>query len=84
VSVVNMVCSNEILTDDDLTAWIDSFNPIDNHWSEGVVPDDYYLHVNRKHFLRSLYFNFLSCDDDEFDAVNASVISKHLLAFLVE
>jgi len=84
VDVVNMVCSNEILTNDDFIEWIDSFDPSDNKWWEGTVPNDYYLHVNCKHFLRSLYFNFLSCDDDEFDAINASEISKHLLTFLVE
>ena len=85
VAVVNMVCSNEVLTDEDLITWINSFDPSSDDWAKyDVVPDNYYQYVNWKHFLRSLYFNFLNCGDDEFDVVNASVITKHLLTFLVE
>jgi len=81
IFVINAVCACKILTNEDLTAWIDSFNPTENEWWKGNVPNDYYLHVNRKNFLRSLYFNFLS-PNDELEAVDPSAIAKHLLAFL--
>jgi len=82
VFVVKAVCANKILTNDDLMAWIDSFNPTDNEWWNGTVPNDYYLHVNRINFLRSLYFYFRS-PNNEFETVDPSAIAKHLLTFLV-
>jgi len=82
VFVVNAVCANKILTNDDLMAWIDSFNPTDNEWWNGTIPNDYYLHVNRKNFLRSLYFYFPS-PNNELEAVDPSATAKHLLTFLV-
>ena len=81
VSVVNAVCCNNILTNDDLIGWIDSFAATINQQQDMNI-NDYYLQVNHKHFLRSLYFNFLSCND-EFDTVDTSVICKHLLTLLV-
>jgi len=83
VGVVNMVCSNETLTNDDLMAWLGGFAQAGNWW-EGDVPGDYYQKVNTKHFLRSLYFNFLSCKDDEFDVITASMICKCLRELLAD
>ena len=84
VVVINSVCSNETLTHDDIISWIDSFNLADKKWWKGTVPDDFNLHVNRKHFMRSLYVNFLSCDDNEFDNIRVKDICEHLRSFLVD
>jgi hypothetical protein len=83
IFVVNAVCANKILTNEDITAWIDSFNFTDNEWWNGTIPNDYYLHVNCKNFLRSLYFNFLS-PNDELEIVDPIAIVKHLRAILVD
>ncbi|MCL2171088.1 MAG: DUF2785 domain-containing protein [Defluviitaleaceae bacterium] len=80
---VNAVCANNILTNEDLIAWVDSFNPNDKEWWNGAIPGDYYLHVNRKNFLRSLYFNFLA-PSDELEIVDPKAIAEHLLVCLLD
>ena len=66
-----------ILTAKELMDWIDSFNMSDNEWWKGTVPGDYYLHVNRKNFMRSLYFKLLPHSGYE-------EVCKHMLGFLAE
>jgi len=82
VPVVNMALSHEILTEDELKAWIKGFYPTDKMWYEGTVPEDYYIHVNRKYFMRSLYFNFMVCEEDEFDNVRVKEMCGFLLDLL--
>ena len=82
VAVVNMAISHEILTEDELKAWIKNFCPTNKAWYDGTVPDDFYIHVNRKYFMRSLYFNFMECDEDEFDTVRVKEMSGFLLDLL--
>ena len=84
VGTVNAVLSNEKLNTGDVKAWLDSFYADDPDEDDKVTPDDYYLKVNRKHFMRSLYFNFLECADDEFNAVAVRELQTHLLERLVE
>jgi len=64
-------------TNAELIEWIDSFNMADNEYWKGIFPDDYYLHVNKKIFMRSLYFRLLADDDYK-------EICEHMLGFLVE
>ena len=71
------VAYREVLRNEELIAWIDSFNMADNEYWKGTMPDDYYLYVNRKNFMRSLYFKLLS--DGDYDE-----ICKFILGFLVE
>ena len=71
------VIYREILTIEELIEWIDSFNMADNQWWKGSMPADYYLHVNRKNFMRSLYFKLLPDKDYE-------KICEFMLGFLVE
>ncbi|MCL2187873.1 MAG: DUF2785 domain-containing protein [Defluviitaleaceae bacterium] len=79
VRVVNAACCNNMLSNDDLVAWLDSFNfHVSNAWWEGTIPNDFYMHVNIKHFMRSLYFNFLSCGDNKWNSVYAKTIYKYL------
>jgi hypothetical protein len=71
------VIYREVLTIDEIINWIDSFGAAEGMNWKGSIPADYYLHVNRKHFMRSLYFKLLSDKDYE-------KICKHMLGFLVE
>jgi len=69
----------KIFTTDELIDWIDSFNMADNEYWKGTMPDDYYLYVNRKNFMRSLYFRLQSQISTEgFDE-----ICKHMHSFLI-
>lgn len=74
---VQMVIWCEILTTQELTTWIDSFDPAAKMDWSGPVPDNYYLHVNRKNFMRSLYFTLLADKDYE-------EICKHMVGFLAK
>jgi len=84
VGTVNAVLSNEKLRIGEIKDWLDSFYTDDPDEDDFVYPDDYYLKVNRKHFMRSLYFNFMECADDEFDEVSVRELQAHLLERLVE
>ncbi|MCL2363828.1 MAG: DUF2785 domain-containing protein [Defluviitaleaceae bacterium] len=84
VGVINSVLSNEVLNAGDIKNWLDNFYVDDPDEDDFVYPDDFYLKVNRKHFMRSLYFNFLECTDDEFDNVAVRELQMHLLEWLVE
>ena len=76
VVFMNVIWS-EVLTTEELTGWIAGFNMADNEWWNGSMPEDYYLHVNRKNFMRSLYFKLLADKDYE-------KICEFMLGFLVE
>lgn len=76
-AAVMMVIWSEALASDDIIAWIDGFNMADNEWWKGSVPSDYYPHINRKNFMRSLYFKLLA--DGDFEA-----ICEHMKGFLIE
>ena len=71
------VIYREVLTNEDIIRWIDSFNMGDKEWLRGTMPDSYYLYVNRKHFMRSLYFKLLS--DSGYPG-----ICEHMLTFLAK
>ena len=69
----------KIFTTSELISWIDSFNMADNEYWKGTMPDNYYLYVNRKNFMRSLYFRLQSQISTEgFDE-----ICKHMQSFLI-
>jgi len=75
-----VVTDRKVFTSKELIAWIDSFNMADNEYWKGTMPDDYYLYVNRKNFMRSLYFRLQSQISTEgFDE-----ICKHMRGFLLE
>jgi len=76
------ICSSELLTTVDIIAWVDSFD-MGNKERE-IYPDDYNLRVNKKNFMRSLYFQLLECADGEFDEIAVREVDKHILGFLVE
>lgn len=76
-SALMVVIWREVLTNDEIISWIDSFDMADNEWWNGSVPADYYLHVNRKNFMRSLYFKLLS--DKKYEK-----ICEFMRGFLVE
>jgi len=84
IPVFFSICSNEMFTTSEIIAWLDSFNMEDKEWWSGAVPDSFNLHLNRKTFMRSLYFQLLECKDDEFDEISVREIDKHVLSFLVE
>ena len=65
VSVVfESICEREILSNDDILNWLKSFDyPFDR--SAGEYPQVFYSHVNRRHFLRCIYFMLLSLDGFE-------------------
>jgi len=80
VTAFMVVTDHKILTTEELINWIDSFNMADNEYWKGTMPDDYYLHVNRKNFMRSLYFRLQSqLSTEGFDE-----ICKHMRDFLIE
>jgi len=69
----------KLFTTSELIGWIDSFNMTDNEYWKGTLPGDYYLHLNRKNFMRSLYFRLQSQISTEgFDE-----ICKHMSGFLI-
>jgi len=81
VSVVIGVCGNEVLSTKELINWLESFNMADKEWWNGTIPGDFNLHVNRKNFMRSLYFEFLSCKDDDFDTICLKEICEYMRGF---
>ena len=71
------VIYREVLTNDEIIDWVRSFNMTDKAWWNGSVPADFHIHVNRKLFMRSLYFKLVSDGDYE-------EICKFMLGFLAE
>ncbi|MCL2350142.1 MAG: DUF2785 domain-containing protein [Defluviitaleaceae bacterium] len=71
------VIYREILTNDEIIGWIDSFNMADTKWKNGSFPSSFHRYVNCKNFMRSLYFKL--CADDDYEE-----ICKHMLSFLAE
>jgi len=64
----------------ELIGWIDSFNMTDTEYRKGTIPNDYYIYINRKNFMRSLYFKLQSQISTEgFDE-----ICRHMCSFLIE
>jgi len=62
----------------ELIDWIDSFDMTDNEYWKGTMPDDYYLYVNKKNFMKSLYFKLQgNLSIEGFDE-----ICKYILSFL--
>jgi len=50
------VYERKILSDDEIRDWsVCLYNGVKDWW-EGKIPHDFNKHVNRKHFMRSLYF----------------------------
>jgi len=82
--VIFGVCSNEVLSTKEIIDWLKSFNMASFDWKTSTVPDDYYAHVNHKHFMRSLYFGLMSCKEDEFDEISPKEICEYMLEFLVD
>lgn len=59
--VFESICEREILTNEDILNWLQSFDyPYDRE--KGEYPQNFYSHVNRRHFLRCIYFMLLSLD----------------------
>lgn len=64
-AIYQSVCDHEILTSKDICTWIESFGDMEKEWWNGAMPYDYYLHANRKNFMKSLYVKLLL--DEDFD-----------------
>ncbi len=60
-TAVESIISREILSEEFIYNWLESFYTIFNKTS---FPDNYKLKMNLKNFLRSLYFRFLEKDKD--------------------
>jgi len=67
-------------TTEELIEWIDSFSMADNQYWKGTMPDDFNLWMNRKNFMRSLYFRLQSNIKTE----GFAEICEHMRGFLVE
>ena len=59
--VFESICEQGILTNDDILTWLKSFDYPFDHTS-GEYPQIFYSHVNRRHFLRCIYFMLLNLD----------------------
>ncbi|MCL2854702.1 MAG: DUF2785 domain-containing protein [Defluviitaleaceae bacterium] len=70
-------CDSEVLSDEELTGWLDGFNMADDKWRNQSIPSSYYQFVNCKNFLRSVYFKLLANGGHE-------GICRHMLSFLVK
>jgi len=70
----------KVFTTKELIDWIDSFNMSDNEYWKGTMPGDYYRHINRKHFMRSLYFRLQS----QISTEGFEEICNHMRRFLVD
>jgi len=55
-----VVADQRVLAVEELIDWIASFNMADNEYWKGTMPDAYYLYLNRRDFMRSLYFRLQS------------------------
>jgi len=82
--VVFASLSNEVLATHDVMDWLKSFEVGSYDWKTAVLPDDYNIRVNKKHFMRSLYFGMLSCKDDEFDEVSVREVCEYMKSILVD
>lgn len=71
---------HKILTSKELIGWINSFNAGDKEYRKGTMPNDYYLYINRKNFMRSLYFKLQS----QIETEGFEEICKFMLGFLVD
>jgi hypothetical protein len=60
VSVFQCVAVSGLFSQQELMDWIDGFNPSDTEWWEGAIPFSFNRYLNRKHFIRSLYFRLLA------------------------
>jgi len=74
------VTDRKIFATEELIGWIGSFNMADNEYWKGTMPGDFYLHVNRKNFMRSLYFRLQS----QISTEGFEEICKFLLGFLAK
>jgi len=68
--------SSEILTHDELIAWLDSFGLADNGWRKNATSADRTMYANRKNFMRAVYFRMMSDSDHE-------AICKHIMGYFV-
>ena len=59
--VFESICEREILSSDDIIKWLQSFDYLFDR-SPDKNPQSFYSHINRKHFLRCIYFMLLSLD----------------------
>ena len=60
-TVFESICELDVLTNEDIQNWLQSFNePYDR--TKGNYPQNYFSHINRRHFLRCIYFMILSLD----------------------
>ena len=76
-TAVMSIIWREVLTNEDIIAWIDSFNMSDNTlWGRKSLAD-FQEFTNCKNFMRSLYFKLLADGDYK-------EICDHMLNFLVE
>jgi len=69
----------KIFTTQELIGWIDSFNMADKEYWRGNMPGDYYMHVNRQNFMRSLYFRLKS----QITTEGFAEICEHMHGFLL-
>ena len=60
-TVFESVCEREMLSNEDIVKWLESLDyPFDR--TAGEYPQVFYSHINRRHFLRCIYFLLLSLD----------------------
>ena len=63
-AVFESVCERGILTNEDIGNWLRTFDyPYDRN--AGAYPQVFFSHINRRHFLRCIYFMLLSLDGFE-------------------
>jgi len=74
------ITDRKIFATEELIGWIGSFNMADSEYWKGAMPGDYYLRVNRKNFMRSLYFRLQS----QISTEGFEEICKFLLGFLAK
>jgi len=62
VSVVfESICEREVLSNDEILKWLQEFDYVYDR-TAGEYPYVFYSHVNRRHFLRCIYFMLLQLD----------------------
>ena len=80
VTVFMVATDWKIFTTDELIEWIDSFNMGDKGCFNGEMPASYNMSVNRKNFMRSLYFRLQS----QIETDGFAEICAHMYGFLIE
>ena len=63
-AVFESVCKLGVLTNEDISNWLQAFD-YQYDRNAGAYPQVFYSHINRRHFLRCIYFILRSLDGFE-------------------